>query len=181
MAYDFSTISCLVVDDNPHMRKLVVALLYTLGIKHVFEADDGGEAFKMIKARTPDIIICDWIMAPVDGIELVKRVRTAHDSPNPYIPIILLTGHTEKHRITEARDAGINEFLAKPISAKRLYQRIINVIEKPRTFVKTDTYFGPDRRRHRKSTYKGPERRVALKQKHTNALSPDEVAALLKE
>src|SRR6185503_19347376 len=57
------------------------------------------------------------------------------------------------------RDAGVTEFLAKPISAKALYQRIINVVANPRPFIKTKTYFGPDRRRNTTSNYIGPERR----------------------
>jgi DNA-binding response OmpR family regulator len=71
----------------------------------------------------------------------------------------MLTGHTEKARVTAARDAGITEFLAKPISAKALYQRIANVVANPRPFIKTKTYFGPDRRRNASSNYTGQERR----------------------
>jgi DNA-binding response OmpR family regulator len=75
------------------------------------------------------------------------------------VPIIMLTGHSEKHRVTSARDAGITEFMAKPISAKSLYQRILNVVANPRPFIKTKTYFGPDRRRNVTNSYVGPERR----------------------
>jgi DNA-binding response OmpR family regulator len=71
----------------------------------------------------------------------------------------MLTGHSEKKRVTAARDAGITEFLAKPISAKGLYERIVNVVACPRPFVKTSTYFGPDRRRMTNTNYSGPERR----------------------
>jgi DNA-binding response OmpR family regulator len=72
----------------------------------------------------------------------------------------MLTGHSEKRRVTVARDAGVTEFLAKPISAKGLYQRILNVVANPRPFIKTKTYFGPDRRRNTSNTYIGPERRT---------------------
>ena len=72
----------------------------------------------------------------------------------------MLTGHSEKRRVTVARDAGVTEFLAKPISAKGLYQRILNVVANPRPFIKTKTYFGPDRRRNTTNAYIGPERRV---------------------
>jgi DNA-binding response OmpR family regulator len=71
----------------------------------------------------------------------------------------MLTGHSEKRRVTMARDAGVTEFLAKPISAKGLYHRILNVVANPRPFIKTKTYFGPDRRRNIANTYIGPERR----------------------
>src|SRR6185436_8595600 len=72
-----------------------------------------------------------------------------------YVPIIMLTGHSEKKRVTAARDAGITEFLAKPISAKGLYERIVNVVASPRPFIKTKTYFGPDRRRMINPNYVG--------------------------
>jgi DNA-binding response OmpR family regulator len=71
----------------------------------------------------------------------------------------MLTGHSDKRRVMMARDAGVTEFLAKPISAKALYQRIINVVVSPRPFIKTKNYFGPDRRRNTTNTYIGPERR----------------------
>ena len=65
-----------------------------------------------------------------------------------------------KRRVTLARDAGVTEFLAKPISAKGLYQRVLNVVANPRPFIKTKNYFGPDRRRNTATTYIGEERRV---------------------
>ena len=71
----------------------------------------------------------------------------------------MLTGHSEKARVVGARDAGVTEFLVKPISAKALYERIFNVIANPRPFIKTKTYFGPDRRRTVNQNYVGPERR----------------------
>jgi DNA-binding response OmpR family regulator len=86
-------------------------------------------------------------------------IRQPGANANPFAPIIMVTGHTEKPRVTAARDAGITEFLAKPISAKALYQRIVNVVANPRPFIKTKTYFGPDRRRSSSSNYIGPERR----------------------
>jgi len=94
-----------------------------------------------------------------DGLELTQMIRQPGANANPYVPIIMLTGHTEKARVTAARDAGITEFLAKPISAKALYQRIANVVANPRPFIKTKNYFGPDRRRSGGASYVGPERR----------------------
>jgi len=75
------------------------------------------------------------------------------------VPIIMLTGHSEKKRVISARDAGVTEFLAKPISAKSLYQRILNIVINPRPFIKSKGYFGPDRRRNAAANYTGPERR----------------------
>ena len=94
-----------------------------------------------------------------DGLELAQMIRQPGANANPYVPIIMLTGHSEKKRVVSARDAGVTEFLAKPISAKALYERILNVVANPRPFIKTKTYFGPDRRRNVNPNYVGPERR----------------------
>ncbi len=82
----------------------------------------------------------------------------------------MLTGHSEKKRVLAARDAGITEFLAKPISAKGLYERIVNVVANPRPFIKTRTYFGPDRRRNVNPNYVGPGRRKGGKARSSNKL-----------
>lgn len=71
----------------------------------------------------------------------------------------MVTGHTERHRIEAARDAGVTEVLAKPITSGSLFQRISEIIERPRSFVKCDKYFGPDRRRRAVVDYTGPYRR----------------------
>src|SRR5262249_9123411 len=104
-------------------------------------------------------VITDWAMPIFDGLELTQMIRQPGANGNPYVPIIMLTGHSEKKRVTASRDAGVTEFLAKPISAKALYQRILNVVVNPRPFIKTKSYFGPDRRRNTNQNYAGPERR----------------------
>ncbi|MBF0561264.1 MAG: response regulator [Alphaproteobacteria bacterium] len=182
--YNLERLNFLIVDDNKHMRALVKTILHALGTKNVADAADGADAFKELRCFPADIIICDWNMSPLDGMDFVRLVRTGKDSPNPFVPIIMLTGHTEMSRVLEARDAGVHEFLAKPISAKGLYARIRSVIENPRPFIRTPSYFGPDRRR-RQTPFKGKERRKAVKealQKNEDqfSLSQDEVNALLK-
>jgi DNA-binding response OmpR family regulator len=86
-------------------------------------------------------------MFPIDGLEFTQMIRTAEDSPFPFVPIIMMTGHTDRTKVTAARDSGVNELVAKPISAKTLLDRIVAVIDRPRSFVKTSTYTGPCRRR----------------------------------
>ena len=103
--------------------------------------------------------IVDFNMMPLDGIEFTRLVRTSPDTANPYLPIIMMTGHSEKSRVYEARDAGVTEFVVKPITAKAILDRIQAVIMRPRAFVKNDSYFGPDRRRTNTVNYTGPMRR----------------------
>lgn len=161
--YNLEKLSVLIVDDNVHMRLLVKTILNTLGIRLVATAEDGAEALKVMRGFEADFVICDWHMEPLDGVEFTKLIRNSDDSPNVYVPIIMLTGYTEVNRVMMARDAGVNEFLAKPVSATKLYQRIKEILESPRQFVRTPAYFGPNRRRRFDRNYLGPERRVALK------------------
>ena len=129
------------------MLQLLVGILNALKVKNVKACTDAEEAYRSLSEFGPDLVVTDWHMYPVDGLEFIRRVRTAQDTPNPYLPIIMVTAHTEFHRIREARDTGVNEVLAKPISAKSLYSRILHVVEHPRPFIRTADYFGPDRRR----------------------------------
>ncbi len=157
--YVLDKLSILIVDDNHHMRFLVRTIAKTLGINDIEEAEDGESAYKTLEHFPADIVIVDWNMAPMDGIEFTKMIRNNDDSPNVYVPIIMLTGHTELARVRVARDAGVNEFLAKPVSAKKVYQRIRSILENPRLYVRTTNYFGPDRRRKNDPEYSGEERR----------------------
>jgi two-component system, chemotaxis family, chemotaxis protein CheY len=156
---DFNRLRFLIIDDNAHMRRILRTLLHGFGAREVYEAEDGATGLEAFTHYSPDIIVADWAMPIFDGLELTQMIRQPGANSNPYVPIIMLTGHSEKKRVTDARDAGITEFMAKPISAKSLYQRILNVVANPRPFIKTKTYFGPDRRRSTSSNYVGPERR----------------------
>lgn len=158
-AYNIENLGFLVVDDNRHIREMVHRLLAVMGVKDIRNASDGEEALKVLRGFSPDIAICDWAMAPIDGIEFLRRIRHDETSPNPFLPVIMLTGHTELHRVREARDAGVTEFLAKPLSAGGLYARITSIIERPRPFVRAGHFFGPDRRRGINLAYRGFERR----------------------
>ncbi len=184
-AYKLERLNFLVVDDNGHMRALVKSVLRGLGARNIKDATDGADAFKRLRTYAADIIICDWRMLPMDGLDFVRLVRTDKDSPNPLVPVIMLTGHTEANRVTEARDAGVNEFLAKPISAQQLQLRIRAVMKHPRSFVRAQSYAGPDRRRRHDPEYPGPERRkgntVEKPEERGEQLTPEQVKRLLDD
>src|SRR3984885_15948507 len=156
---DFTRLRFLVVEDSAHMRGILRTLLNGFGAREVHEAEDGASGLEAFTHFFPDIVIVDWVMPIFDGLELAQMIRQPGANANPYVPIIMLTGHSEKKRVMAARDAGVTEFLAKPISAKSLYQRILNIVVNPRPFIKTRTYFGPDRRRNPNLNYAGVERR----------------------
>ena len=155
----FEHLKALVVDDNAHMRILLRSLLQALGLQQIYEATDGATGFAELRERHPDFVLTDLSMTPVDGIEFTRRVRQGQDSPNPYIPIVMVTGHTERQRVEAARDAGVTEFLAKPITSQSILLRIAEIVDRPRPFVRCDGYFGPDRRRRRDHSHTGPWRR----------------------
>ena len=156
---DFTRLRFVVVDDYAHMRRILRVLLNGFGAREVHEAEDGAAGLEAFTHNVPDILITDWATPIFDGLELTQMIRQPGSSPNPFAAIIMLTGHSEKSRVTAARDAGVTEFLVKPLSAKALYERIVNVVLNPRPFVRTKTYFGPDRRRAPNPGYTGPERR----------------------
>jgi two-component system chemotaxis response regulator CheY len=156
---DFHRLRFLVVDDNAHMRRIVRQLLHGFGSRDIHEAEDGAAGLEFFTAHNPDIVITDWAMPVFDGIEFTRAIRKPESGTNPFVPIIMLSGHSEKKRVIEARDAGVTEFLAKPIAAKALYERILSVVLNPRPFIQTQNYFGPDRRRTVIANYAGPERR----------------------
>ncbi len=175
--YRFDRLKVLVVDDNPHMRKLVVTILQAFGAVQISEAADAQRAWIILRDASPDVIILDWMMEGMSGLDLVKQIRTAAASPNPFVPVIMLTGHTHIDHVRQARDAGVNEFLAKPVSVKAILTRLIAVIEHPRPYVRTKVYFGPCRRRRGPEEYRGPERRST---DGDTALDSEPVAAAAK-
>lgn len=145
--YDLSNVKILIVEDNKHMRQLLLAVLRALGIRSTREAENGEEGLDLLADFLPDLVICDWEMPGLDGPGFVKAVRRGKDSANPFVPIIMLTGHADASRVLAARDLGSNEFLVKPMSPQALYSRLMRIIGEPRMFVSNGGYFGPCRRR----------------------------------
>jgi CheY-like chemotaxis protein len=158
---DFEHLRFLVVDDNAYMRQIVRTLLHGLGVRDVNEAEDGADGLAQFETCEPDIVITDWVMPMLDGLELIRALRNPAHSKNAYVPIILLTAYADRKRVFAARDAGITEILCKPLSAKALHDRIANIVLNPRPFVRTSSFFGPDRRRFQHPGFTDEERRGA--------------------
>ena len=164
MTTGLEALRVLVADDNQHMRAILVTMLNSFGIKAVREVRDGSDGMEALRRWPADLAIVDFQMEPVDGVAFTRMVRTNADTQNPYLPIIMLTGHSEMHRVTEARDAGVTEFIVKPLTAKVLVDRINACIYRQRPFIRSGSYFGPDRRRKADPYYGGPWRREADRQ-----------------
>jgi two-component system, chemotaxis family, chemotaxis protein CheY len=158
----FSRLRVLIVDDNHHMINIVKTILRGFGIKDFLEARDAAEAFDLFRSASIDIIVLDYQMNLLDGNDFVRLVRTGSDSPNPYVPIIMLTAYSERSRVEAARDAGVTEFCCKPVTPTELYRKVMAVINHPRPFVRSPVYSGPDRRRNATASYQGPNRRAPV-------------------
>lgn len=157
---DLKPLRILVVDDNRHAAEIVKSILGSLGAQELLEANSPHRAFEILQTITVDLMIVDQNLGKGDeGTQLVRRIRNDPSSPNPYVPILMLTGYTEQRRVTAARDAGVSEFLSKPFTIAGLLTRLGVLIQQPRPFVRSLDYFGPDRRRRADPRYTGPERR----------------------
>lgn len=145
--FDIQALSFLLIDNDENMRRMVLDVLRSFGVSNSREATNGDEAIRILETFMPDVVVCEWELPVLNGIEFTRQLRRDVKSPHRMVAVIFVTAHTQLWQVTEARDAGINEFLAKPISARSLYARICAVIERPRPFIEADNFVGPDRRR----------------------------------
>lgn len=153
---NLSLLSVLIVEDTGFIRLLVTSVLRTLGIENIHIAENGADAIKMIKERaktlpdgTPpfDLVVSDLLMPEVDGFLFLRFVRTSAESPDRFMPVAMLSGAADAGFVAKCRDLGCNEFIAKPFSTQAVWDRLMQIVYKPRRFVLGGGYFGPERRR----------------------------------
>lgn len=181
---DFERCNLFLAEDNRYIRNVLDNLLRHLSFKNITVAKDGAEAidyFKiqgsaghLSKSHAVDLVISDLVMSPVNGLLLLRWLRTAKESPNRFIPFIMLSGAADNEYVHAARDLGVTEFLAKPFSAETVSKKILEVINYPRQFVTTENYFGPDRRRQQMHA-PPKERRIKDENDVTVVYSADKV------
>lgn len=140
-----------VVHGDGEMRRTIREELNVLGVHQVRECTDPSMALLLLAEFEADFCIVDWQGEPMDGLEFVTFIRTSDESPDPKLPIIMLTTNANTHHVIDARNAGVDEFLAQPITRRALHARLLALVENPRLFVESDRYRGPDRRRQRRS------------------------------
>jgi two-component system, chemotaxis family, chemotaxis protein CheY len=156
---DFSNLTISIIDNSPRIRKTVRRVLRSFGVPDGPDFSNGTSALAQFRHTLPDIVILDVDVTPTDGIEITMFIRQSLHSSNPYLPIIMMVGNSDPRRVVAARDVGATEIIAKPLSAPSLYGRITQVLDHPRRYIRTTSYFGPDRRR-RNTLWVGRERRV---------------------
>lgn len=155
------SVAALILDDNAHMRGLLRVILSSFGLRRIEEAADCNEALGVVAGGDIDIAFVDFKLSGLDGIDFCKRIRNDPDSPNRYLPLVMITAYSERGRVLEAINAGVDEFLVKPVRAVDVANRVNAVIERRRPFVSSGAYFGPDRRRRDDPRHRGPWRRAA--------------------
>jgi two-component system chemotaxis response regulator CheY len=139
-------IKVLVVDDEFYSRKVIRTLLMAIGVTNIYDAESGSRGIEAIRVVAPDVVLVDWEMPHMDGAAFSKFVRNPRGFPYPNVPIIMLTGHSERWRVEEAMRLGVNEYLLKPVSGKMLCERLVATLTKPRPMVKVGHYYGPEPR-----------------------------------
>ncbi len=164
MAYDLQRLSVLVVDDNDFARSLLADVLMALKVGQIWRAKDGAEAIKFLAGGVPgqspaDLVFTDLMMPQLDGMMLLRWIRLHPESPDRFLPVVVLSGVVDPGRLRQCRNLGATEILAKPFSIGTIISRLTSVIEHPRPYVQSLDYFGPDRRRM-DNQYPGSERRV---------------------
>jgi CheY-like chemotaxis protein len=159
----------MVVDDSRFVLTMLTGILRALKVGKIMAHADAGEAIADLKvlskstqarALAPDIIICDWIVSPISGDMLLRWARLNEESPDRFVPFVMISGAADSEKVRVSRDLGVTEFLAKPFSVQAVCDHLVTAIEQPRPFVYTKDYFGPDRRRQRRP-YSDVDRRVA--------------------
>ncbi|KZD09824.1 response regulator [Oceanibaculum pacificum] len=154
--YRLDRLSILLVEDSEFIRNLLFSVLRSMEVGHIHTARDGAEAIEFLKSRARlgmpgqgpvDLIISDLIMPNMDGAMLLRWVRRHEESPDRFMPFIMISGAVDRDRVAAIRDLGVSEFLAKPFTVRAIATHLQAAIENPRPFIYTQDYFGPDRRR----------------------------------
>jgi two-component system chemotaxis response regulator CheY len=140
-------LNILIADSNQYMRRITRTMLMNLGAKSVLESTDGLATLEMIRTSDPDVLLLDWDLPVLDGMEVMRIVRSPGVFPRPNLPIIMLTSRGERSQVAAALRGGAHEFLLKPTSPKALLDRLTSIVLNPRPMVKIGDYYVPEPRR----------------------------------
>lgn len=178
---DLHKTSALIVDDNIQSLELLNQVLLGFRLKQIVTAQSADEAERHLNGDRFDILIIDTEMPQENGLALTRRLRRNSSNPNATAPVIMIAAHTSLERINEARSAGANLVVKKPIVPGVLLQRIAWLARNHRDFVRADNYCGPDRRFRKTLPTDGIERRAdaqALLLDKGRALSQNDIDSL---
>lgn len=125
MSVDLS-MNVLVVDDYKTMQKIISNLLGKIGFKNIDTADDGAQAYKKLSQGNYGLVISDWNMQPVTGLQLLQKVRA--DSNLEKTPFIMVTAESKTENVVAAKKAGVDNYIVKPFNSQTLQQKIASVL-----------------------------------------------------
>ena len=147
----------LIADPDDWVGEALRFNLEQMGFGEVRRVRNGQDALTSLSTHPVHFVITEWSLPRIDGLSLVQKVRTSREGIHPALPVIMLSGKGERSDVIKARDAGVNEFLVKPFSARSIYQRLERLIEHPRPFIISPQFHGPDRRT--RAEFNGPDKR----------------------
>jgi len=170
---ELTILRILVVDDQVFQRKLTTETLRTMRNVEVEHVDGVEHCVAALSFFQPDLVVTAWDMADGDGLALTHRIRSG-EAGEAYrkVPVILVTDRGRPSDIERARTAGVDEFVQRPFSTTTLLKRVREVQARPRDFIESTRYVGPDRRRRPRDEYDGPRRRL-FDAADKNADAPD--------
>lgn len=148
------------VENHVLMRRLLHEMLHSFGVGEIREARNVPQAIDHIYGEACDLVILDFFLGDMDGADFAWIVRHHEECINRRVPILLITGSPDHHKVLKAREAGIDGVLAKPIAPKDLYHRIYSLLANPRSFVVTPGYAGPQRDRGKVAAQRPLARRL---------------------
>ena len=120
-------IRILVVEDNANIRKLLLNILKSMGFKNLTEADNGKIAWEKIQGGHFDLIMTDWMMPEMDGLELVKKIRNESEDQKE-VPVLMITATDKQEDVSEAAKWGVSGYIVKPFSVKTIFAKLNQVI-----------------------------------------------------
>lgn len=118
----------LVADDLRSMRNVIKSILRNIGFAELYEAEDGQQSLNLLRKETIHLVVCDWNMPKMTGLELLEAMRA--DSNLADIPFIMVTAENSKERITQAIEAGTDEYVVKPFNEETLRKKIANALRR---------------------------------------------------
>ncbi|RMF08469.1 MAG: response regulator [Alphaproteobacteria bacterium] len=139
----------LLFDPNPHSARILQTVLHQSGVKSVIHATEESEAIDLMKLSQLDAVLCDCSGKSDAGLNILRFIRNPKGPCDPKLPVIMTASDASVTKVTQARDAGSTEFVAKPVSVATMTKILVSALEKQRPFVESEQYFGPDRRRRR--------------------------------
>lgn len=182
---NFTNLHALIVDSDQYAIDILVQILRGFGLNLATVAGTGEEAMRLLSQKKFDFVVCEALLADMPGAELTRWMRSQANPKIRYIPIVMLTGHTQLGNVTAGRDSGAHIIVRKPVSPSILFDRLSWSASNPRAFIEGETYTGPDRRFKFAGLPDGTGRRITDLPPEVGAatepnLSQDEIDSFMK-